>query len=108
MILKARKPAAEAEEEQGGRRKRRSRKDPVDVQLSVSFRFGDEPEDQVTMIDQRRIPMVGGLLANRDRIIRGFVTLLTRTALTQPRLARQLFPLARLVPKRKSRSKSNK
>lgn len=101
MILKARKPSADEGDDQPQPRKRRGRKEPLDVQLTVAFRFGDEPQDRVTMINQRSVPMVGGVLANRDRIIRGFIALLTRTALTQPRLARQLFPLGRLVPKRK-------
>ena len=95
MILKARKMAdGEDDAGAGGKRKRRGRNEPLDVKLTVAFRFGDEPEDRVTMINQRTVPMVGGLIANRSRIIRGFVALLTRTALTQPRLARQLFPFA--------------
>lgn len=94
MILKARKPAAGSKAESGSRRRPRPRP-PVDVELSVAFRFGDAPEDRVTVIDARRVPMIGSLLDNRDRIVRGFVSLLLRAAVSQPRVARQLFPRAR-------------
>lgn len=96
MILKARKTAADAPTEPRERRRRRSRRnEPLDVQLTVAFRFGEEPDDRVTVIDDRRIPMVGGLINNRDRILRGFMKLILRAAVTQPRVARQLFPLKR-------------
>ena len=105
MILKARKPTAAAEPEAKTKKRRRGRNEPLDVQLTVAFRFGDAPQDRVTVIDDRRIPMVGGLLSNRDRIIRGFMSLIMKTALTQPRVARQLFPLMRRKnPERKARS----
>ncbi len=74
------------------RRKRRRAKDPLNVKLSVRFNFGTEPEDHVMVIDQRSMPMVGGIIANRDRLMRGFVRLLLRTAFRQPRIARQVFP----------------
>jgi hypothetical protein len=100
MVLKARKPA---EDDAKPARKRRRRDEPLDVQLSVAFRFGEAPEDRVTVIDDRRIPMVGGLLNNRDRIVRGFMKLLLRTAVTQPRVARQLFPLRGVKPRGKKK-----
>ncbi len=105
MIRKGRKqpPSADAGSERP--RRRRGRKEPLDVQLTVSFRFGDEPGDQVTMIDQRSVPMVGSIVANRDRVIRGFVGLLMRVAVTQPRIAGQLFPIGKLLPRRKKSKK---
>src|SRR3546814_21159996 len=78
------------------RRKRRREKEPLDVQLTVRFNFGAEPEDHITVIDDRRVPLVGGIIANRDRVLRGFVTLLLRTAMAQPRVAREIFPLLAL------------
>ncbi len=101
MILKARKPAAEASS--SPRERRLKRNEPLDVQLTVAFRFGDDVQDQVTVIDDRRIPMVGGLISNRDRIIRGFMKLILRAAVTQPRVARQLFPLRRSSPSSKKK-----
>ena len=75
-----------------GRRGRRRARDPLDVQLTVRFKFGAEAEDQVTVINNRSVPMVGSVIANRDRILKGFVNLLIRTALKQPRVARELAP----------------
>jgi hypothetical protein len=78
------------------RKRRRSRKsDPLDVRLTVRFNFGDETDDHVTVMDQRSVPMVGGLIANRDRIMRGFISLMLRTAMKQPRVARELLPVLR-------------
>src|SRR3546814_15499714 len=65
------------------RRKRRREKEPLDVQLTVRFNFGAEPEDHITVIDDRRVPLVGGIIANRDRVLRGFVHLLLRTAMAR-------------------------
>ncbi|WP_241695913.1 hypothetical protein [Solimonas terrae] len=56
------------------------------------------------MIDNRSVPMVGGIIANRDRVLRGFVNLLLRTAMKQPRVAREIFPLLAL-PIRQRRSR---
>lgn len=106
MIRKASK-APEAKADAAPRRKRRPRKsDPLDVQLTVRFNFGEEPEDHVTVIDNRSVPMVGGLIANRDRILRGFVNLLLRTAMKQPRVARELFPLLTLPVRQRRAAKS--
>lgn len=102
MILKGRKRPA-GEQTEVPPRRRRGRKEPLDVQLTVSFRFGDEPGDAVTMIDQRSVPMVGSIVANRDRVIRGFLGLLMRVAVTQPRVASQLFPITKLLPRRKKK-----
>ncbi|MFT4046922.1 MAG: hypothetical protein QM661_09530 [Solimonas sp.] len=73
------------------------------MHLTVRFKFGAEAGDHVTVIDDRRMPMVGSVLSNRDRIVKGFVNLLIRTALKQPRVARELFPLLTLPVRRRRR-----
>jgi len=75
----------------GGRRSRRS--EPLDIHLTVSLKFGEAPDDTLTMINDRRVPMAGSLLENRDRILRGFSKLLLRAAAMQPRLALELLHL---------------
>ncbi|MGB0956580.1 MAG: hypothetical protein ACPGZP_11375 [Panacagrimonas sp.] len=72
-------------------------KEPVDVELTVKVRFGDEPEDEVAMIDQRHIPMVNSVFESRDAITRGFTTLLIRAALSQPKVVRELIPGLRFL-----------
>lgn len=77
------------------RRTRRKRDQAVDVRLTVQVRFGREPQDAVTIIEDRRVPVVGGILRYRDRIIRGFLRVLLRAAALQPKVLRVLLPLGR-------------
>jgi hypothetical protein len=72
---------------------RRRHPEPVDIHLTVRFKFGQAADDTVTMIDDRRVPMAGSLLDNRDRILRGFMKLLLKATAMQPKLARELWPL---------------
>jgi hypothetical protein len=104
-MIRKQKGGAERQDAKGGtRRTRRRGKDPLDVQLTVSFKFGAEAEDRVTVIKQRSVPMVGSVISNRDRILKGFVNLLIRTALKQPRVAREVFPLLTLPVRRRKPS----
>ena len=79
----------------------RRKREPVNVELTVRFNFGQQPEDAVTVVDRRRIPMVDSVFKSRDAILRSFVTLLVKAGLKQPRVVRELLPLARLRRKRK-------
>jgi hypothetical protein len=81
------------EADKGTKKRRARRAAPVDVQLTVRFKFGPAPSETVTMIDDRRVPMAGSLLDNRDRILRGFTRLLFKAVALQPKLARELWPL---------------
>jgi hypothetical protein len=84
------------------RRERRKRQqEPLDVALTVKFKFGDEPDDSVTVMNERSIPMVNSVFKNRDRIIKSFVRLLVRTGLSQPKVTRELFPALRLLKRNK-------
>lgn len=76
-------------------------REPLDVSLTVRFNFGGQAADAVTVIDDRRVPMVGSVFANRDRIIRGFIGLLLKTGLTRPDVARRIIPGAGLLRRRK-------
>lgn len=78
-------------------RRKRRRSQPLEVHLTLRMNFGDAPADALTVIDNRRVPMVGSVFEYRDRIVRGFATLLVKTGLSQPRVARELFPVVRLL-----------
>ncbi len=78
------------------------RPQPVDVHLTLKMNFGDSRHDAVTVIDNRRVPMVGSVFSYRDRIVRGFAMLLVKTGMAQPRVARELFPLLKLLRRRRS------
>lgn len=102
MIEKPAKPKRAARPPTDGfrerRRKRRvERKQPLEVRMTVRFKFGEEPDDAITMMDDRRVPMVDSVFKNRDRIVRGFVKLLVKAGLAQPKVAREIFPAVKLL-----------
>jgi hypothetical protein len=84
------------------RKHSRRKPPPLDVQLTLRMNFGEVPDDAITVIDDRRVPMVGSVFEYRDRIVRAFAMLLVKTGMAQPRVARELFPLFKLL--RRSRS----
>ncbi|WP_243393675.1 hypothetical protein [Solimonas fluminis] len=84
------------------RKRRRERKQPLEVRMTMRFKFGDEADDVITMMDDRSIPMVDNVFKNRDKIVRGFVGLLVRAGLKQPKVAGEVFPLLKLLRNKRS------
>lgn len=72
--------------------RRRRRNEPVEVRLTLRYRFGDEPDDTVTMMDDRAIPMVDSVFKNRDRIVRAFAMTLVRAGIGKPKVVSELVP----------------
>lgn len=83
------------------KRPRRREKEPIDVHLTVRFNFGEQPEDAITVLDDRRVPMVDSVFKSRDRIVRGFVSLLLKSGLRSPAVTREFFPIVRLLRRKK-------
>jgi hypothetical protein len=81
----------------GTSKTRRKKPEPLDVRLTFKVNFGDEPEDAVTVMRDRRVPMVNSVFDNRDRIVRTFAMTLLRVGLAQPRVMREVFPAVRLL-----------
>jgi hypothetical protein len=79
------------------RERRRRQREPLEVRLTMRLNFGDTPEEAVTVMDDRRIPMVGSVFESRDRILHAFTTVLLRASLAQPKVAKELFPVLRLL-----------
>ncbi|TXI03803.1 MAG: hypothetical protein E6Q76_13335 [Rhizobium sp.] len=77
------------------------RKEPVDVNLTVKFNFGDEADDAITILNDVRVPMVDSVFNNRDRIVKGFVSLLLKSGLKSPAVTREIFPIVRLLKRKK-------
>ena len=75
---------------------------PVDVQLTLKMNFGDSKDDAITVMENRRVPMVGSVFQYRYRIVRTFAMLLVKTGLAQPRVARELFPVLKLLRRPRS------
>lgn len=80
------------------RERRRRVQEPLEVRMTMRFNFGDTPEEAVTVMNDRRLPMVGSVFESRDRILRTFTVLLMRTGMAQPKVAKELIPLLRLLP----------
>ncbi|MGQ0529295.1 MAG: hypothetical protein ACT4PG_05620 [Panacagrimonas sp.] len=72
---------------------------PLDVDLTVSFRFGEEARDKVTVIDNRRVPMVGSVFESRDLVVRNFVRLLLKAGVSQPKVLAELLPALKFLRK---------
>lgn len=71
--------------------------EPLAVDLTVRFKFGQGADDQVTVMEDQRVPMVGSVFANRSRIIRGFLGLLIKTGLSSRKVLAELAPPLRLL-----------
>ena len=75
--------------------------EPLEVDLTLVFRFGDEPGDAVTVIDNRRVPMVGSIFDSRDAILRGFVRTMLKAGMTQPKVLAEVLPALKLLRRRR-------
>ena len=71
---------------------RRRRRDPLEVRLTVVVNFGEEEEDRVTVIEDRKIWLVGSLFAYRDRVGKLALATLIRAALMQPKVSAKILP----------------
>ena len=67
------------------------RRTPMEVVLTFKMNFGKLPGDAMTLIDRRRVPLVGSIFDNRDRIAREFMRLMLKAGAHQPGLLRQLL-----------------
>ena len=67
---------------------------PLEVDLTVKMNFGNRPSDAFTLIDDRRVPLVGSVFENRDRIAREFVKLLVKAG-AHPRAMKRILKLGR-------------
>jgi hypothetical protein len=85
-------------------RRRRAAKAPLEVRLSLKVRFGEEPDESVVLMQDRRVPMVNSVFENRDRILRSFTLLLLRASMSQPKVMREVIPALRLFSKARSKA----
>ncbi len=67
--------------------------EPLEVELSVSFKFGEQPDDLITPIRERKVPMVDSVFKNRDRIMRQFAALLFKTGMSSPKVVGRVLPV---------------
>lgn len=63
----------------------------MEVVLTFKMNFSDQPEEALTLIEERRVPLVGSVFDNRDRILREFLRLLLKAGTQQPRVMRRML-----------------
>lgn len=80
-----------------GTKEDQSAREPLELDLTVRFNFGKEPEDSVTVLDGQRVPMVNSVFASRDLLARGFIRMFVKAGLTQPKVVRELMPAVKLL-----------
>jgi hypothetical protein len=73
------------------KRLKRRRPPPLEVELTVVMNLGDGPQDAVTLVDERRVPLVGSVFANRDRIARSFLRLIASSPLRSRNVMRKIL-----------------
>ncbi len=71
------------------------------MRLTVKVNFGETEAAAVTVMNDRRVPMVNSVFDHRDRIIRSFAMTLLRVGLAQPKVVSELFPAMKLLRKLK-------
>jgi hypothetical protein len=86
-----------------GQKSSKKKPEPLEVRLTLSYKFGDESDDSVTIMNNRSVPMVNSVFDNRDRILRGLVVTLLKAGASQPKVMRELFPAAKVLKKLRGR-----
>ena len=77
-------------------RSRQRRQQPMEVILTLKVNFGNNPADAMTLIEERKVPLVGSVFDNRDRIAREFLRLLMMAGARQPQVLKKM--LSRRAP----------
>jgi len=86
--------------------RRRRVAEPLEVKLTLRYRFGNEPEDAVTMMNDRAVPMIDSVFKNRDRILRAFAMTLVRAGASQPKVLKEMIPVLGLLGTAKRNKKT--
>lgn len=73
---------------------RRREKKPLDVRLTMRVRFGQEPHEEVTVVNDRRLKLVGSAFKYRDKAINFVVYEVLRAGARQPKVYGGLAPAA--------------
>lgn len=73
---------------------RRRKKKPLDVRLTMRVRFGESEDEQVTVVDDRRLKLIGSAFQYRDRAVNFLVYEVLRAGARQPKVYGSLAPAA--------------
>lgn len=81
-----------SQDESNQRSRRSRRQQPLRIELSLAVNVGDEPEDRVTILNEREIPMVDSVFRYRDRITRFGIGMVWRVVARSPAAYREIVP----------------
>lgn len=87
---------------------RRRNKKPLDVRLTMRVRFGEQEDEKVTVVNNRRLKLIGSAFQYRDRAINFMVYEVLRAGARQPKVYGSLAPAAANLMKNFTRRFRNK
>lgn len=67
----------------------------LDIRMSFTVRYGEEPEDELVVMRERPMKLVGSVFRYRDKIMQTLASTLVKVALIQPKVARRVVGGAR-------------
>lgn len=73
---------------------RRREKKPLDIRMTMRVRFGQEPDEEVTVVNDRRLKLVGSVFKYRDKAINFMVYEVLRAGARQPKVYGGMAPAA--------------
>ena len=67
------------------------------MRLTFKINYGDTLAEAVTVMNDRRVPMVNSVFDNRDRIVRFLAASILRVGMAQPKVVREIFPALKVI-----------
>ena len=72
--------------------RRKREKGPLDIRVTMRVKFGDQPEDIVTVVDNHQLKLVGSAFQYRDRAIRFLVYNVLNAGAQRPKIYGRFAP----------------
>ena len=101
MATRKKTPSSTSASSKPQRKSRSKTREPLDVRLSFVVRTGDEPEDTLTVLDEKEILMADSVFKYRDKAQRFLALTLVRVAATNKKVMQEIVPALRLLNRRK-------
>lgn len=75
----------------------------LDIRMSFTVRYGEEPDDQLVVMNERPLKLVGSVFRYRDKIMQTLASTLVKVALLQPKVAKRVVGTTRKAGRRGAR-----
>ena len=75
----------------------------LDIRMSFTVRYGEEPDDQLVVMNERPLKLVGSVFRYRDKIMQTLASTLVKVALLQPKVAKRVVGTTRQAGRRGAR-----